>query len=151
MTCDTFFKENGYVLPANKAIVLSINGPLVKFAVSSKRRSRSVAQPKCHIEICRTMCPYRHGGWNVDKMVSDSRKNEIIVLLREMKPGVHSGCSVAYSSKRFEQGVPEGCSEISEDEVMRLARRKVLRVMDDCPLRMEHEIYGWNKSRSKKK
>lgn len=134
-----FHKNTGYVIPQEQIMVKrAVDGGKTFTSCNGKR---SIEQPKCHIEVCESICPYRSLEWGVDRIASDDGGSEIVVLTKARNSYVHTGCAVAYL---------KGLAGDVEKDVRNFARRHVLRLMEDCPLQMEHRIYEWSHKRRKR-
>lgn len=101
-----------------------------------------MSQPKCHLTVCRTMCPYRDMKWMADIIHMDNG-NDAVALLKDRGDGYFSACAVIYLNGKCDE------SEVHGREVQ-FAGRHSPRLLDVCPMMMEHEMYGWNRGRRSK-
>lgn len=100
-------------------------------------------QPRCHPQVCETMCPYRACRWRTDAVSMDDGSCAV-TLARDKGDGCLDACVVMYLRHLpLARDIASGM----EGEFM---RRHVPRLMESCPMRMEHEVYGYNHGRRRK-
>ena len=61
----------------------------------SNRRRRDMAQPRCHIGVCRKYCPYKDSPFKVD-IVNLMNGKDAVCLLKERSRGEWCSCVVMY-------------------------------------------------------
>ena len=107
-----------------------------------KRKRRDERQPKCHVVVCRNSCSYKEKPFRVEVLDMDNEKDSVF-LLKEMKKGEWHACIVMYLNGKCEmKGKAIGKNAFS------FMRNHVPRIMEDCPLRMEHLISVWSNEKS---
>ena len=104
-----------------------------------------MAQPRCHIGVCRKYCPYKDSPFKVD-IVNLMNGKDAVCLLKERSRGEWCSCVVMYLN-----GKCNVSEKTIEKDVFGFMRRHSVRVMnDDCPLKMEHVMLGWNSRRRRR-
>ena len=109
------------------------------------RTKKSEIQPKCHVGICRRLCPFM-GAESRISIVGLSDGKDAVCFMREMRRGEWTSCMIAYLNGRCMVGE----DEIEKDALGFMGRHHARIMNDECPLKMEHMLYGWNNGRKKK-
>lgn len=104
-----------------------------------KRKQMDETQPKCHVEVCMKLCPYREKPFRVEALGLDNEKDDVVFLLKEVKRYEWNSCIVMYLKERCGMKVKS-----IEKDVYSFMRRHDARVMDYCPLRFEHLMSEWS-------
>lgn len=114
-------------------------------SLDKKRRKQQLFQPKCHLEVCRTMCPYSKLPFRADIIRLDNG-SDAVCLSKECKRGEHVSCIVMYL-----RGKCEKSEEEIESDPFGFMRRHSSRIMnDDCPMKTEHLVGKWSNRRKTK-
>ena len=108
-----------------------------------KGKQMDETQPKCHVEVCRKSCPYREKPFRVEVLGLANGKDDAVFLLKEVKRYEWNSCIAMYLNGKCGM---KGKS--IEKDVFSFMRNHVARVMEDCPLRMEHLISGWSNEKN---
>lgn len=103
-----------------------------------KRKRRDDRQPKCHVGVCRNSCPYKEKPFMVD-VVNLANGNDAVCLLKEMKRDTWYSCIAMYLNGKCGMKVKS-----IEKDVFSFMRSHVARVMENCPLMMEHLMSEWS-------
>ena len=103
-----------------------------------KRKQMDETQPKCHVGVCRNSCPYKEKPFMVD-VVNLTNGNDAVCLLKEMKRGTWYSCIAMYLNGKC--GMK---GKVIEKDAYSFMRSHTARVMDYCPLRMEHLMSEWS-------
>ena len=114
--------------------ILLITPPL-----KDRKQNRNFLQPKCSLEVCKGICPYKGKPFQIEIIRMDNG-HDAVVLSKETSKNVFTGCLIAYTRKRYRP--PEAGKEWD------FLKKHVARVMGSCPLKMEHEMLRWNHSTS---
>ena len=137
-------KSEWYVFPVTKMIVIT-NEFSTKTETGKSRtgisNNKEKVQPKCCIEVCRTMCPY--GRMNlVGDVVGLNEKRDAVTFARTNggKRSDWKACMIMYLNRKCR-------SEEFDGREMEFVKEHTPRLMEECPIRMEHEIYAWNKKK----
>ena len=103
-----------------------------------KGKQMDETQPKCHVEVCRKLCPYREKPFRVE-VVGLANGNDAVSLLKEVKRDEWNSCIVMYLKERCGMKVKS-----IEKEAYSFMKRHDARVLDYCPLRFEHLMSEWS-------
>ena len=96
-------------------------------------------RPKCQVDVCRKSCPYKEKPFRVEVLGLANGKDDAVFLLKEVKRYEWNSCIVMYLKERCGMKVKSiGKNAFS------FMRSHVARIMEDCPLRMEHLISVWS-------
>lgn len=136
-----------YELPLNKTLVVSFSTSkegiqtTTTCACAIAMRSRE-QQPKCNLGVCREICPYGGRGW-VSDVVDMDNGCSAVTLGRADDGESWNACLVMYLAGKCDS------SEVSGKE-LQFAKRHTPRLMDACPIKMEHMLHAWNPRKSRK-
>ena len=141
-------KMRDYVFPLNKMIIIkneyNARRGLGK-ATTGIAKVRRNEQPKCHLEVCSTLCPYCDKKFVAD-IVGMDKDHDAVTLARIDKGGRTDAdwcsCMVMYLKGKCHFDEVDG-------REWKFAKKHSPRLMKDCPLRVEHEMYGWNKEQNR--
>lgn len=107
-------------------------------SIDEKRERIDVSQLKCHVDVCRKSCPYKEKPFRVE-VLDLGGGNDSVLLLKEMKRGEWHACVAMYLNGKCGMKV----KSIGKD-AFSFMESHVARVMEDCPLRMEHLMSWWS-------
>ena len=128
--------------PRNRLFVDSVSDmqsdAVICFSLATRRRDD--IQPRCDISLCMEACPYAGGGMRED-VIDLENGDTAVVLMRRMDDGEGwTGCAVMYV-----RGVAD--KEDVEGHGWEYAKRHVPRLMESCPLKMEHRLKEWSRQK----